>query len=154
MIGKQQGWKAMTMLGNMYVVFPLALIFLAVEKVLGMKLLIGFLGISGIAMLIRLVYFRERPKKRPTRNLYQKIDASSFPSIHAARSFFFAMTLTRYYQDVFIGGALFVVAVLIAFSRYKLRHHYASDIIGGVSLGLVISYLMEREWVRDIMLGL
>lgn len=110
--------------------------------------------IYGVAVLIRLVYFKERPKKRASNNLLRKIDASSFPSIHAARAFFFAVTITRNYQNPLLGSLLFIIAVLIAYSRYRLHHHYAVDILGGAVLGLVTSYIVEIDWLISKVLGL
>lgn len=151
---RQAVWKTITKLGNVYIVLPIILLLFLLNKSLGIKLLVGVIGITAIATLIRLVYFKERPKKRPTKTLYQKIDASSFPSIHAARAFFFAMTLTRYYQSPGIGVMMFILAILVAYSRYTLHHHYASDIIGGTLLGILMSYGLELEWVISRVPGL
>ena len=144
---RQQFWKNITKLGNVYSVLPLALIFLLWERVLGVKLLVGLIGIYTVAVIIRLVYFKERPKKRPTTTLLKRIDASSFPSIHAARAFFFAMTITRFYQEPKLGVILFMLAIMVSFSRYRLHEHYASDVIGGVILGIAITHIVEVTWI-------
>src|SRR3989344_4783739 len=146
---RQLFWKIITALGSFYVVVPVAIGVLLTNVLLGVKLLLGICAIAAIAIAIRLVYFKERPKKRPTTNLLRKIDASSFPSIHAARGFFFAMTITRAYQNPTTGIVLFVLAVLIAFSRYRLHHHDSIDIIGGTVLGIAMSYFIELEWIMN-----
>ncbi|HLC72281.1 MAG TPA: phosphatase PAP2 family protein [Candidatus Nanoarchaeia archaeon] len=146
---RQLFWKIITVIGSFYVVVPVAIGFLLANTLLGVKLLLGIAVISAITIAIRLVYFKERPKKRPTTNLLRKIDASSFPSIHAARGFFFAMTITRAYQNPTAGIVLFVLAVLIAFSRYRLHHHDTVDILGGTILGIAMNYLVELEWIMN-----
>lgn len=151
---RQMFWRIITTLGSFYIVVPVALALAMINTLLGVKLLLGIAVISGITIIIRLLYFKERPKKRPTTSLLRKIDASSFPSIHAARGFFFAMVLTRYYQSQSIGIVLFVLAVLIAFSRYRLHHHDSVDILGGTILGIAISYLVEWEWIISRVPGL
>jgi membrane-associated phospholipid phosphatase len=40
--------------------------------------------------LIKLFYFKPRPKEQAYKNLLQKIDASSFPSVHTSNSFIVA----------------------------------------------------------------
>ena len=39
---------------------------------------------------IKLIYFKERPNEQKYNNAFQKIDASSFPSIHTSNSFIVA----------------------------------------------------------------
>jgi len=145
---RQRFWKNITKLGDIYSVLPIALVFLIWQRVLGIKLLVGLIGIYAVAVIIRLVYFKERPKKRPTTTLLKRIDASSFPSVHAARAFFFAMAITRFYQEPTLGIILFILAIIVAFSRYRLHEHYASEVIGGVILGIVISYIVEINWIE------
>jgi len=147
---RQQFWKNITRLGNISSVLPIALVFLLWERVLGVKLLLGLIFIYAVAVIIRLVYFKERPKKRPIHTLYQKVDASSFPSVHAARAFFFAMTIARFYQEPALGIILLTLAIMVSFSRYQLREHYASDVIGGVIVGIIMSHGVEISW-RELM---
>ena len=67
------------------------------------------------------------------------VDVFSFPSGHAI-----AMGVFLYYS---IGGSLFPLAlawsVLVSLSRLLLGAHYVGDILAGLGLGLVISYLVE-----------
>ena len=106
-------------------------------------LIIGLFIIYIIAALIRMVYFKERPKKVSYENFLEKIDASSFPSIHAARiSFLFIFMITRVldsYYWVFLG---LILTILMLSSRIYLKKHYFIDIIGGTFLGLIISVIL------------
>ena len=49
------------------------------------NLFISAILIYVIAIIIRLFYFRNRPKKIKHSDFVEKIDASSFPSVHTAR---------------------------------------------------------------------
>lgn len=64
--------------------------------------------------------------------------SSSFPSGHATAAFCGATLLAD--QDRF-GPLYFVVAGIVAFSRVYVRIHHASDVIGGVLVGLVLGRL-------------
>ena len=42
-----------------------------------------------ITALLRLLFFKHRPKKEKFKNLIEKIDAATFPSLHSMRATFF-----------------------------------------------------------------
>lgn len=63
----------------------------------------------------------------------------SFPSEHTA--VFFALTFVVFYLNKRLGWIFFILSVLVALSRIVLGVHYMSDIIGGLLLGCVISFL-------------
>lgn len=95
-----------------------------------------------IIYVIRYFYFRPRPvgKTKNFTSFYEKLDESSFPSVHAARSFIFAVVLS---QLVPMGAQilLWITAALISISRVYLKRHHWSDIIVGGILGLMVGYL-------------
>lgn len=63
----------------------------------------------------------------------------SFPSGHTASSFAAAMVLGYYIKNW--KYLFYFFAALVAFSRLYLFVHYPSDIIGGISLGVVCSLM-------------
>jgi membrane-associated phospholipid phosphatase len=107
------------------------------------KLLIGLVSIYFITVLIRLVYFKERPNKRNYSNFIEKIDACSFPSVHAARSVFLYMFFVlRFNLDFFVVGALSILLLAVLYSRVYLRKHDVIDVLAGTVLGIVCYILI------------
>jgi len=95
-----------------------------------------------IIYIIRYFYFRPRPigKRDGFTSLFERLDESSFPSVHAARASVMAVTLS---QSLSLTAKiiLWVVATTICASRIYLKRHHLSDVIVGGILGLVIGYI-------------
>ena len=92
---------------------------------------------------IRFFYFRQRPygKKDGFKNLYERIDESSFPSIHASRAFIIAFVLSQG-LGIYMKILFWSIALLICVSRIYLKRHHISDVVVGAILGLIISYIV------------
>ncbi len=67
---------------------------------------------------------------------------SSFPSGHATAGFTAAMLLSRRRR-----APWFLLATVVASSRVYVRMHFASDVIGGAVVGLILGRLLRR-WVN------
>ena len=68
---------------------------------------------------------------------------SSFPSGHATAGFTAAMLLSRPGRR----APWFLLAAVVASSRVYVRMHFASDVIGGAVVGLILGRLLRR-WVN------
>ncbi len=68
---------------------------------------------------------------------------SSFPSGHATAGFTAAMLLSRPGRR----APWFLLAAAVSSSRVYVRMHFASDVIGGAVVGLVLGRLLRR-WVN------
>ncbi len=67
----------------------------------------------------------------------------SFPSSHSASSF--AMVLmTSMYCNGWITLAMLILAIGISFSRFYLQAHYLTDVLCGIIIGLICTFLMSR----------
>lgn len=93
--------------------------------------------------LIRYFYFRQRPfgKKDGFKSLYERLDESSFPSVHSARAAIIALVLSQplpWIPKIF----LWIAATGICASRIYLKRHHPSDVLVGGILGLMISYIV------------
>ncbi|MBP1919987.1 phosphatase PAP2 family protein [Youngiibacter multivorans] len=82
--------------------------------------------------------------------IIKRPESYSFPSGHAAMSFavagVFLFTGHRY-RKTFLAFAVYV-----SISRVYLNVHYLTDILGGVLLGLSVSYMTVRwigRWLQD-----
>jgi len=97
MINKRfyQAWlNELTSLGGMIFYLINILLLLAMGSyTYAFWLIIGLIIILGSFYLIRFFYLKERPiKKNKGKSLLTRLDASSFPSVHAARITFLSMT--------------------------------------------------------------
>ena len=119
----------------------LLMVWFLIDAALFKQLLSGILATIFSVIIIRLVYFRDRPKKQVFGNIIERIEASSFPSLHAARSSFMALAFIYYFDILVLNIIIVVVALLISYSRVYLKKHYWSDIIAGWILGAIVYYL-------------
>lgn len=113
----------------------------ALKDALLYPLLKGFALIYLIGVPIKLLVFKNRPKKMKYKDFWEKFEASSFPSVHAARVVFLALVLCSRFNNNVFSALLFAVAALVMYSRIHLKKHYWSDIIGGVITGAGIYFL-------------
>lgn len=85
---------------------------------------------------IKSLFRRERPVSQVPRPYRLRVPrTTSFPSGHATASFCAAVLLS---QGTPWGFVLFPLAMVVAFSRAYVRIHHASDVVGGIVVGLVI----------------
>ena len=85
---------------------------------------------------IKSLFRRERPVPQFERPHKLRIPrTTSFPSGHATASFCAAVLLSQGTPWAFW---LFPLAAIVAFSRAYVRIHHASDVVGGVVVGLAI----------------
>ncbi len=76
----------------------------------------------------------------------------SFPSGHSITAFSFAPVVTHYYGWG-AGAAAYALASVTGLARIEGNHHYASDVIGGATLGILIGNMVVYH-PKDISLGL
>ncbi len=106
------------------------------------RLLWVFIIITAISVIIRSVYFKDRPKKQKHSSFLERLDASSFPSIHAARSVSLAIILGRASEAHLFFIFAIIVAAIICFSRHYLNKHDSIDIVAGIILGILAGCLL------------
>jgi undecaprenyl-diphosphatase len=104
----------------------------------------------GIGQLIGLAFPRPRPYL--SHAVHQLIPPSldtSFPSDHATLGFAVAVMVWRYNRRA--GGALLVLATLMAIARVFVGAHYPGDVLGGAVLGgltsVALAALSERPHI-------
>jgi len=102
--------------------------------------------LAGISAFVALGFGqligRAMPRPRPylSHSVHQLIPPSldtSFPSDHATLGFAVGLMVWRYNRRA--GGALLVLAVVLAFARVFVGAHYPADVLGGAVLGGVTS---------------
>ena len=123
--------------------FLLMFLFLIKEFYLFKRLFFGFVLIYAATILIRTFYFKERPKRFNYNSYIEKLDASSFPSLHASRITFLSISLMNYFKNIYLYFGLSVLALLVCYSRVYLKKHDFADVIAGVVFGVGIYYSIQ-----------
>ena len=96
-----------------------------------------------ITEIIRLVYYHPRPFIENEVNLLLNHPlTSSFPSWHT--SFFFAFSTVIYFYNKKAGFFFFLASFLIGFGRVFTGIHWPSDILGGMVLGILSAWLINK----------
>ena len=95
----------------------------------------GVFGLALIITLIKTLARRARPDPVDSAALL-KIDAHSFPSGHAARVVFLAI-IAFLFGWPFLGILGLLWTVLVSYSRMVTGHHYLTDVIFGLVIGVI-----------------
>ena len=74
--------------------------------------------------------------------LVKKPTDYSFPSGHSSSSFAVGYTMLRKGNKK-IGIPAIILAILIAFSRLYVAVHFPSDVVTGIIIGIIFSYVGE-----------
>lgn len=95
---------------------------------------------------IKSLFRRERPVPDFERPHHLRIPlTTSFPSGHASAAFC-AATLLADGRGRAATVGWFGLAGLVASSRVHVKIHHASDVLGGVAVGLVVGQVARRIW--------
>jgi len=125
-----------------FLIFLVFLFLIIGQAKLSLWLFIGLILSFAFVILIRLFYFKERPKKKEYDNIFEKIEASSFPSMHSWRIVMIFVFLSYFYKSIYMIIFLGIMAILVFFSRKYLKKHYWVDIVFGAIFGLIMSLLI------------
>lgn len=134
-------FKQITDLGGLipYCIFLIMFLILGYNDIFW-RLLISIISIMVIAVAIKISYFKRRPnKQKRTGNIVEKIDASSFPSIHAMRTLSLVFWLSIFFDNLVLTSYISIIGLLVIYSRIYLRKHYWSDVIFGMLFSLIIN---------------
>jgi len=102
----------------------------------------ALVGLS-FSQMIGFAWFRNRPYVNHSVHLLLPANPdASFPSDHATGGFSIASSLVI--SNVLGGKLMLGLATLVAFSRIYVGIHYPTDVIGGMLVGVISSWLVER----------
>ena len=150
--------KVVTFFGSSQFLLPayiLLIIFYLIKKNKAYAIDIAIIGISSTAVMFLLKSIFKR--HRPPMPIVQTINGYSFPSGHSLSAFIFCSILgylifqssIKKFYKYSIAFVLVLCSVAIGLSRIVLNVHYASDVIAGYSLGLVL-VLLAFSIIRNI----
>jgi undecaprenyl-diphosphatase len=95
-----------------------------------------------VNVLLKSVFRRKRPVEQVDHPLpLRQPLTSSFPSGHATAAFCGAVILS---EDDRLAPLYFASAAVIAASRVYVKIHHASDVVGGVVVGVVLGKIARR----------
>lgn len=132
----------LTMLGSLAFYISLSFVMSFIDYPLFLNLVKGFVILYLIALPMKFLFFKERPLKRKYKKLWEKLEASSFPSVHSARSFLIAGVLF-FRLPVLAGLFIFALAAVVCYSRIYLKKHYMIDVLSGIMLGLFAAIVLQ-----------
>ena len=91
---------------------------------------------------VKSLFRRRRPRPMAAHPLpFRQPITSSFPSGHATAAFCAATLLA---EDERLAPLYYAAASVVALSRIHTKIHHASDVVGGVAIGLVLGRLGRR----------
>ena len=136
--------RDITSLGSLSFYLITSLIFLLLNNyTIFRKLAIGLVLIYVVVIPIRTFYFKHRPEKYEYKSYIERLDASSFPSLHAARTAYMCLTLIEFFNENLISLIIVIVSLAVFYSRIHLKKHDILDISGGAIVGGLIYFLVS-----------
>jgi Membrane-associated phospholipid phosphatase len=134
---------AFTDLGNVGMLWIAILLFLiSIKKYRKISIMLLFSLLLSTILgegILKHIIQRQRPcfSVPAVQLLIPKPLTYSFPSGHTASAFAAAGVLAKYFRKYIV--SIYIVAILISFSRLYLYVHYPSDVLAGIILGLLCS---------------
>lgn len=136
---KEEIWQDIKGLSGVpFFVVIIIIAFLLQEKTLACQLIIGLALAYAVTAVIRLAYFKRRPDKQGYHNFIEKIDASSFPSLHAMRAAVLATILSAFFESFWFTPLFALAAVAVAASRVMTKRHDVNDVLAGLIFGVIV----------------
>ena len=129
--------------GLVFYAFMMGLFFAVEDYMLFIDLIIGIVLAYIFVSIIRLSYHKDRPKKKKSDGSWvQRIDSSSFPSMHSTRATILFVLIGMSFSTPLIWLLFAGVLIVVLYSRICLKMHDIVDVFAGVVLGTLISILV------------
>ncbi len=135
--------RDITSLANPLILLMVPFIFLGASRPFYI-LLLALLINEILASIIKITFPKKRPTGQSYKNLIEKIDAGSFPSLHASRITLVYFTILSNTNTIAIKMLCVFVVILVIISRIRLKKHYWIDVLGGFIIGLLIWWISQK----------
>lgn len=116
--------------------------------------LFGSISVLAVIVISLKFIIRRRRPEGEWGSIYRNTDPHSFPSGHAARAFLIALMASGL-GPAWVGIVLWIWAPLVSLARVAMGVHYASDIVAGMLVGIIIGlfgldiYAPVLAWVNS-----
>lgn len=139
-------FRDLSLLGGIIFYTVFSLFFLSLGEInFFWILLLNFIISTILLGTIRFFYYKERPIKENYSTIVEKINASSFPSMHAWRVGMIFTSFYLYYSHLIVTSIfLFITAVFVCISRVYLKRHYIIDVVVGFLAGILQAFVISR----------
>jgi len=138
---KEQLLNDIAGLAGMPLIGIVFLLFLILGKYSSAKqLFVGIFIAVLLTVIIRTIYFKLRPNKQKAKNFLQRLDVSSFPSLHSMRAAVVAVIVGNIFQNNLVCVLLSLGVISVGTARVLLKKHHLSDVIAGIISGLIIGF--------------
>lgn len=107
------------------------------------RLALGLALVYIVTIILRTFCFKERPNKLSHNSLLSKLDAASFPSLHASRTAYMAAALMNYFGSMMISILLVLLALGISYARIYMKKHDLKDVSAGIILGILAYFVIN-----------
>ncbi|MBN2094503.1 MAG: phosphatase PAP2 family protein [Candidatus Aenigmarchaeota archaeon] len=153
--------EQVTSFGGMFFhLFLICFMFALGEIILSLQLFASFILTYAVTLVLRLAHFRDRPKKLAYSNIIEKVEASSFPSLHSMRVSAIFCLFYLFYGPGLVSLIFLGTALAVFLSRHWLKKHHPSDILAGAILGVLVGIFVAglgfgglESLVESVVLG-
>lgn len=107
-------------------------------------LVIGFVANEVVCSSIKFFWHKPRPNGQTFENGFEKIEAGSFPSIHASRISFVYLFLGYVHYisgNMLLLPTFLIVILIVGYSRIFLKKHFLLDVMAGYLFGGAMFFL-------------
>ncbi|MBI5332066.1 MAG: phosphatase PAP2 family protein [Candidatus Aenigmarchaeota archaeon] len=140
---KKDNYRDFSAFGGLPIYIMILMILYTIGEMPALKQLAAGLVIAYIiTVFFRVFYFKQRPEKQKYKNFIEKIDAGSFPSLHAMRSAILGVVLASYFANVLLTVIFALCIIGVAITRVLLKRHDPVDVSAGMGIGLAVGFVI------------
>ncbi len=103
----------------------------------------SLIAAGAITPLLKATFGRRRPSET-SETLAFGGGGTSFPSGHTTQAFAVASVISSHYDSFWVKAGAYGLASLVGWSRMEDKAHYASDVLAGALIGIVVGKAVVR----------